>query len=67
MTNREWVNSLSTEDFVYWLTCMKRIDNDIFPTLKWVLQSNKPIEEWLKEERDEKFWIDNFKRSNKIC
>lgn len=62
MTNREWLNTLSTEDFVYWLTCMKRIDVDIFPTLKWILQSNTPIEEWLEDERKPVEWETNFKK-----
>ena len=59
MTNREWLNSLSNEDFVKWL-----LDGEIWngsqfeepypklETLKYqATQADKHLIEWLKQEK----------------
>ena len=61
MTNREWLNSLSDEDFVKWLTENEIFDEKAYKcleptpkydTLKWRWTSTAlGLTEWLKQER----------------
>lgn len=60
MTNREWLNSLSNEDFIYWLFEKSYFDenfkpiNQVRPTFKDIknnyLDSKQGLLEWLDEE-----------------
>lgn len=61
MTNREWVNSLSNEDFVTWLVGPIEWDSKMeeykepHPRLEYLKRTNtnffSSFQEWLKKER----------------
>ena len=61
MTNREWVNSLSNEDFVTWLIgavewdCEREEYREPHPRLEYLKRASTNFfsyfQEWLKEER----------------
>jgi len=64
MTNREWLNSLTDEDFIKWLIDSETFDEKTYKcfepspkydTLKWSWTSTAlGLAEWLKEERKTK-------------
>lgn len=63
MTNREWLNSLSDEDFATWLTmpsqydCKEQRYNEPHPRLAYLKNAYTNfyciLLKWLAEERDE--------------
>lgn len=63
MTNREWLETLTDEEFVEWLLNEHSLDwstmkpRKVSPTLREVMvvatSSSWAIKEWLKEERGE--------------